>query len=475
MEIPNVLRPAIDRATGKKKAEKVDERPPAGAKTPPRLSGGLPLVGHSVEFVRATIGLLTRASQELGEVAAFSVMGREMVAMFGPEAHEAVFRAPDAQLSPMEAYKIMTPVFGKDVVYDASPEKMAEQLKMLLPALKDKRMRTYGEAVVLETEESTRAWGKSGVVDFVEFCRVLTNFTSSRCLLGKEFREGMSEEFASVYHDLEGGVTPLAYIDAHLPVPSFRRRDKARVRMVEMISSIVRDRRASGRTGEDFLQTLMESSYSDGRALSEHEITGLLLAGIFAGHHTSSVTTAWTLIELLQNPSFLQRAIEEVDRVFGGGRPVSHGALRELTFVESAVKEALRLHPPLFMLVRVVKQPFTYKGYFVKPGTWIVVSPTVAHRLPDVFRDPDAFDPDRFGPGREEDKRDFAYISFGGGRHKCLGNAFAILQIKAILALLLGQFDFGLCGDAIESNFHGLVIGPKEPCRIRRRARSPRA
>lgn len=461
------LRSIIERSTSRPKPPI-----PSGFMPPPRLSGGLPLVGHSVEFVQKTVELLFRAHRELGEVAAFSVMGREMVAMFGPEAHEAVFRAPDAQLSPTEAYKIMTPVFGKDVVYDASPEKMAEQLKMLLPALKDRRMRTYGEAVVQETSESTSAWGQSGVVDLVEFCRVLTNFTSSRCLLGKEFREGMSEEFARVYHDLEGGVTPLAYINAHLPVPAFRKRDKARVRMVEMISEVIRGRREKQRTGDDFLQTLMDSTYSDGRALSEHEITGLLLAGIFAGHHTSSVTTAWTLLELLQNPIHLQRCIEEVDRVFGGGREVSHAALRELTLIEGAVKEALRLHPPLFMLVRVAQQDFTYKSYFIPKGTWILVSPTVSHRIAEYFPNPEMFDPDRYGPGREEDKRDFAYIAFGGGRHKCLGNAFALLQIKAILALLLGQFDFGLCGDAIESDFHGLVIGPKEPCRVRYRRRA---
>lgn len=460
------LRSVVDRRLGR-------ARPiPAGTRPAPRLSGGLPLLGHTVEFVRGTIDLLFRANHELGEVAAFRVFHREMVVMFGPDAHEAVFRAPDAQLSPTEAYKIMTPVFGKDVVYDASPEKMAEQLKMLLPALKDRRMRTYGEAVVDETAQTVSSWGERGVVDFVDFCRVLTNFTSSRCLLGDEFRGGMSEEFAAVYHDLEAGVTPLAYINAHLPVPSFVRRDKARVRMVEMITEIIKDRRADDRQGEDFLQTLMESKYSDGKPLSEHEITGLLLAGIFAGHHTSSVTTAWTLLEILQNPSYLQRCIEEVDRVFGGGRPVTHASLRELTVIENAVKEALRMHPPLFMLVRVVKQDFTYKGYFIPEGTWIVVSPTVSHRMPDVFTDPDSFDPDRFSPGREEDKRrDFAFISFGGGRHKCLGNAFAILQIKAILALLLGQFDFGLCGDAITTDFHGLVLGPKEPCRVRYRRR----
>ena len=445
---------------------------PAGKKAPPKLSGGLPIVGHTAEFIRSTVPLLFRINRELGEIGQFDVFHRSMVAMYGPEAHEAVFRAPDSILSPTEAYKIMTPVFGKDIVYDAKPEKMAEQLKMLLPALKDKRMRTYGEAVVLETEKSIGPWGEHGVVDFVEFCRVLTNFTSSRCLLGKEFREGMSEEFAAVYHDLEGGVTPLAYIHPNLPVPAFRKRDKARVRMVEMIGQIVRERREAKHEGEDFLQTLMESKYSTGESLTDNEITGMLLAGMFAGHHTSSVTTAWAVIELLRDPTLYQRAVAEVDRVFGGGKPVTHALLRELDFIENVVKEALRVHPPLFMLVRVAQVDWEYKGYFIHKGTWVVVSPTVSHQIPTVFRNPEMFDPDRYAPGREEDKQDFAYIAFGGGRHKCLGNAFAILQVKAIVALLLGQFDLGLHGDAIESNFQGLVIGPKEPCRVRYRRRA---
>jgi sterol 14-demethylase len=310
------------------------------------------------------------------------------------------------------------------------------------------------------------------VVDFVEFCRVLTNFTSSRCLLGKEFREGMNEEFASVYHDLEQGVTPLAYINAHLPIPSFIRRDRARVRLVEMITRIIAARRRDRREGEDFLQTLMESRYSDGRALSEHEITGLLLAGMFAGHHTSSVTTAWTLIELLRNPRELARCRDQIDAVFGAGGRVTHASLRELTQVENAVKESLRLHPPLFMLVRVALEDFVYRQWFIPKGTWIVISPTVAHRIPAVFREPDRFDPDRYAPPREEDKRDFAYIAFGGGRHKCLGNAFAILQVKAIVTLLLGQYEFELAGDPIDSDFQGLVVGPKQPCRVRYRRRT---
>ncbi len=444
---------------------------PTGLREPPRLEGGLPVLGHTVDFVRNAMGLLDHAQKELGEIASFQVAHKRIVAMFGPEAHEAVFRAPDEQLNPSEAYKIMTPVFGKDVVYDAPPEKMSEQFKMLLPALKDRRMRTYGETIVAEVEKSIEHWGDEGEFDIVDYCRVLTNFTSSACLLGHEFRSGMTDEFARVYHDLERGITPVAYLNAHLPIPSFRKRDLARVRLVEMITEIIDNRRKSGREGEDFLQTLMDAKYKTGLSLTEHEITGMLLAGMFAGHHTSSVTTAWALIELVRNREWFHLCRQQLDEVFGDGTEVGFNSLREINLTEYVVKETLRLHPPLFMLVRTAMKDFVYKDYFIPEGSWVVVSPTVAHTIPGVFSDPLRFDPSRFAPPREEDKQDFAYIPFGGGRHKCMGNAFALLQVKAILAILLRRYDFELATADIGSDFHGLVVGPTEPCRLRYRRR----
>jgi len=442
---------------------------------PPLLSGGLPLLGHTIEFLSSPLDLLHRALREAGEIAAFDVFGRRMVAMFGPAAHRAFFRAPDSELSPSEAYKMMTPVFGKDVVYDAPPDRMDEQFRMLLPAFRERRMRTYGEVVVRETEASTATWGDAGVFDVVAFSRQLTTFTASRCLLGREFRQGMTEEFATLYRDLERGVTPVAYVNAHLPLPAFVKRDRARVRMVELISRIVEARRSGEPDGEDFLQTLIDARYADGRPLSHHEITGLLLAAFFAGHDTSAATLAWTLIELVRHPPMTVRATAEVDRVLGDGVAVSQESLGQLRFIENAVNEALRLHPPLFMLVRVAKCDFYYEQCRIRAGSWILISPTVAHRIGRIFHDPDRFDPDRFAAQREEDKVDFAYIPFGGGRHRCMGSAFALLQVKTIVGLLLRRYDFQLAGDPVVADFGRLVVGPKEPCRVRFRRRANRS
>src|SRR5262249_27514455 len=157
---------------------------------------------------------------------------------------------------------------------------------------------------------------------------------------------------------------------------------------------------------------------------------------------------------------------------FSGGEKVGFNSLRNIPHTERAVLETLRLHPPLFMLVRVAMEDFVHAGYFIPKGTWVLTSPTVTHRIPELFRYADAFDPDRFAPAGEEDKRDFAFTPCGGGRHKCMGSAFALLQIKAILAILLRRYTFELVNPRVESDFHGLVVGPKEPCRVRYRRRA---
>ncbi|MGB5813079.1 MAG: cytochrome P450 [Polyangiales bacterium] len=444
----------------------------AAGKTPPRLRGGLPVIGHTIDFARDPVQLLQRAHDECGDVAQFKLLGKRVTLFTGPAGHESLFRLPDEVLSPTEAYKMMIPVFGKGVVYDTTPERMLEQLHMLHPALRHNRMRTYTDIIADETEKQIAKWGQAGEIEVCEFFATLTNFTSSRCLIGDEFRNEMSEEFAKVYNDLEGGIVPIAYIHAHLPIPAFRKRDAARKRLGEMVSAIVQRRRSRGTKGEDFLQTLMESTYKDGTTLSDHEITGILIANMFAGHHTSSVTTAWTLVELLRSSGYYEQVRDEIRDRFAAEEDYGFAAMRDLEKTEWAIKEALRIHPPLFMLFRAAKEDCEILGYEIKKGDWVTVSPIVAHRDEAVFSRALEFDPDRYGPGREEDRVPFAYVSFGGGRHRCLGSAFAILQMKTILAVLLNDYEFELVPGAIETDFERVVLGPKPPIHLRYRKRS---
>jgi sterol 14-demethylase len=139
------------------------------------------------------------------------------------------------------------------------------------------------------------------------------------------------------------------------------------------------------------------------------------------------------------------------------------------------VKESERLHPPLILLMRKIAREFIYKNYRMPAGWLAMVSPAVSHRLPEVFTDPDRFDPERFAPAREEDKKArFSLITFGGGKHACIGMTFAYLQIKTIWSVLLRRFDFELLGRKPEPNYATFVVGPSQPCLARFRRKSAR-
>lgn len=436
---------------------------------PPRMRGGLPLIGHMARFAKDPVAMMREVRARCGAVGEVRLLGKRLVLLSGTEAQEAFCRAPDEQLSQKVAYKLMTPVFGEGVVFDAPIERMNEQLRILMPALRDRNMRSYADIFTAEVDAMAEKWGESGEIDILDFTGELTTYTSSHCLLGAEFRYGMNEEFARVYAALEGGVNAIAYVNPYLPLPAFRRRDRARLRLVEMISEIIARRGRESGAKNDALQVLMESRYSDGAALTPTEITGILTAAMFAGHHTSSGTEAWTLIELARHPEWMARVREEVDGVYARDGGISYSALRELPVLESVVKEVLRLHPPLIILMRGVLEDFHVAGHVVPKGRLVAISPPVSHAIPELFRDPERFDPGRYGPGREEDAETFGWIPFGGGAHRCSGSAFAMMQLKAITARLVREWTFELAQPAASyvHDFTKLVVQPKHPCMLR--------
>jgi sterol 14-demethylase len=445
----------------------------AGGKRPPRLGGGLPLVGHMVPFARDPVALMRRVHAECGPAGEINLLGKRVVLLSGTEAQEAFCRAPDEQLSQKVAYRLMTPVFGEGVVFDAPLDRLNEQLRILMPALRDRNMRSYADIFTAEVDTMVAKWGEQGDIDLLDFTAELTTYTSSHCLLGAEFRYGMTEEFARVYAALEGGVNAIAYVNPYLLLPAFRRRDRARARLVEMITANIDKRRAANERPDDALQVLMESRYSDGTALTPNEITGILTAAMFAGHHTSSGTAAWTLIELLRNPEWLVKAREEVDALYAREGSLTYQSLREVPVLESILKEVLRLHPPLIILMRGVLQDLHVAGYTIPAGHLVAISPAVSHAIPEIFRDPDCFDPGRYAPGREEDAAQFGWIPFGGGAHRCSGSAFALMQLKAITARLLRAWSFELLDapSSYQPDYTKMVVQPKHPCRVRYRRR----
>lgn len=443
----------------------------------PRVKGGLPWLGQIIPFARNPYHFVKRASDEAGEIAAFKLLGQRIVLLTGDEASERFYRSPDEQLDQSAAYKLMTPIFGHGLVFDAPRERKNEQLRMLMPSLRIDAMRGHSYKVVQQVEELTSDWGESGELDLVDTMKQLTINTASHCLLGREFRYELNEEFAEIYRDLEQGVHPLAYHYPNLPLPRFKRRDKARARLQELVGGIVRQRQSQTEKPDDMFQSLLDAQYEDGTKLDENDITGMLIATIFAGHHTSSGTASWVLLELLKHPQILRETRDELDDLLGRNGDVTFQNLRKMPKLENALKEVLRLHPPLIILMREVREDLHIRDYTLRKGDMVWACPPVTQRMSHLFPNPEAFDPERYGKARREDKNLMAYQPFGGGHHKCLGNAFALFQIKAIFAILLRRYDFELVDppDTYQDNYKDMIVQPKRPCRIRYRKRDPSA
>jgi sterol 14-demethylase len=229
------------------------------------------------------------------------------------------------------------------------------------------------------------------------------------------------------------------------------------------------------RADRDLLDVLMSIRNADGSAMFEaNEITGMFISMMFAGHHTSSGTAAWTLIELLRHPEQMSAVAGELDGLYAGGAEVSFQALREIPRLESAIKEALRLHPPLILLLRAATRELEVQGYRFPAGALVGASPAISNRIAADFPDPDEFAPGRYAEPRQEDLVNrWTWIPFGAGRHRCVGANFAMIQLKAIFSVLLQDWTFELAQppDSYRNDHSKMVVQLARPCVVRYRRR----
>jgi sterol 14-demethylase len=439
-----------------------------------RVSGGTEPNGHLEELRTDPIALLRRVRAECGDLGSFDLAGRDVVLSTGAATNEVYFRASDDVLDQAQAYPFMTPIFGRGVVFDAPPERRKEMLRN--QALRGDQMKGHAATIEREINRMVADWGDSGEIDLLDWFAELTIYTTSACLIGPRFREELDGRFARLYHDLERGTDALAFVDPYLPIESFARRDRARLALVELVQDIMDRRAAAALPAEDLLDVLMVMRDEAGRPrFTADEITGIFISMMFAGHHTSSGTAAWTLIELLRHPDVLSGVIAELDELYRDGREVSFQALREIPLLESALKETLRLHPPLILLLRVAKQDLPIGDHCIPAGTMVGASPAVSNRIPSDFPDPDRFDPARYAEPRQEDLINrWTWIPFGAGKHRCVGSAFAMMQLKAIFSVILRDYVFEMAqpSESYRDDFSKMVIQLEQPCVVRYRRRT---
>ncbi|KAI8777870.1 lanosterol 14-alpha demethylase [Biomphalaria glabrata] len=445
-------------------------------KIPPVIPSTIPFLGHAVSFGSSPIEFLLAAYEKYGPVFSFTMVGKTFTYLVGSEASALMFNSKNENLNAEEVYsRLVTPVFGKGVAYDIPNSIFLEQKKMFKTGLNIARFREHVHIIENETKDYFKRWGTNGTNDLFVALSELIILTASHCLHGREIRERLDEHIAQLYADLDGGFTHLAWLlPGWLPFPSFRKRDKAQKEMKQIFHEIIQKRRANPNPDDDMLQTLIDAKYKSGRSLSDEEISGMLIGLLLAGQHTSSTTSTWMGFFLAKDKELQKRVYEEQLRVCGEGlAPVDYDQLKDMQLLDRCLKETLRLRPPIMTMMRMCKTPQNILGYTIPPGHQVCVSPTTNHRLPDTWKDFDKFLPDRFIDPEVANSEKFAYIPFGAGRHRCIGESFAYVQIKTIFSYLIRKYEFDLVDDYFpEVNVSTMIHTPSKPL-IRYQLRKP--
>lgn len=297
----------------------------------------------------------------------------------------------------------------------------------------------------------------------------ITTFTAARTLQGEEVRSKLTSEFAELFHDLDLGFSPINFMLPWVPLPHNRKRDQAHARMSKIYLDIIQSRRTNATNttngtdktkGTDMIWNLMRCVYRNGTPIPDKEIAHMMITCLMAGQHSSSSISCWIILRLASQPEMTEKLYaEQVENLGADLPPLQYKDMAKLPLHHNVVKETLRIHSSIHTLMRKVMNPMPVPGteYVVPPSHTLLASPGVTARDARYFRDPLRWDPHRwesrvevdddsdmidYGYGAVSKGTRSPYLPFGAGRHRCIGEKFAYLNLEVIVATLVREFRF---------------------------------
>ncbi|MEQ9642202.1 MAG: cytochrome P450 [Alphaproteobacteria bacterium] len=395
---------------------------------------GWPLLGLTPRFLRDAFALHRGLRDKHGPVYKHHILSTWGVSLAGPDALEYVLMDRDKNFSSELGWKsTLSQLFPRGLMLrdfdDHRKHRRIMQVAFKAPAMRD-YLRRMNDGIALELDQ----WGTNPSFHFYPAIKQLTLNLGASVFLGLDMGDqarALNQAFAD---EVAAAVAP---IRKPLPFTAMRRGVDARQFLTDTFAELIPARREG--EAEDMFSQLCRAESEDGERLTDAEIVDHMNFLLMAAHDTttSSVTTmAWALAAF---PDWQERVRQEVMEL--GGERAEDGIPEQMTLTDATFREALRFMPPVPFLPRRALRDFQWGGFDIPAGTGIVVHPGLVMRDPEIWTDPESFDPARFLSNRAEDKAHrFAWSPYGGGAHKCLGMHFAALQVKAFTFQLLRRY-----------------------------------
>lgn len=396
-----------------------------------------PSLAQTLRWITQPVSFLERARARYGETFTMRLVGVDPFVSFSdPEAIKDIFTGPPEQLSAGEANAVLEPILGQHSVLLLDGPRHMRQRRLLLPPFHGQRMRAYGATIRDVTLSSLARWPRDRPFAVHPFTQAITLEVILRTVFGVSDGAELGALRASLAELLDRVANPLLLLrpaQADLgPWSPGGRLTRILERVEAQLFSIIRAARAADRKGrEDVLAMLLDARHEDGSPMDDRELRDELLTLLVAGHETTATSLAWTFQRLLDAPAVLARAVQEVDDAAEDGQVEG-----ELPWIQAITKETLRLNPVVPLVGRRLRAPMRFGGVSLPEGVVAVPNIYLTHRNPRVWPDPERFDPTRF---LEAKPSPYAFFPFGGGVRRCIGMAFALYEMKVVLATVLSE------------------------------------
>lgn len=442
-----------------------------------RLMRGLPpgpklpaAVQALATWTRPTAGLL-RARSIYGKRFAVRLLGQPpFVILSDPEEIKQVFQAPPEVLHPGEGARILEPILGPNSVILLDEDPHLAQRKLMLPAFHGEAMQRLQGLMEELTERELAGWPLGEPVALHPRLQRLTLEIVLRAVFGLERGAKLDRLRELLTEVLEFAESPLSILPfaqrALAGRGSMGRLERAGEEADRLIYALIEERRAGIEADSpDVLALLLAARHEDGSPMSDQELRDELVTALVAGHETTASQLAWGFEQLARAPRALARLTDELDR-----------DPDDEAYLTATIQELMRRRPVLMNAEpRLVKQPIEVGGVTYPPGVVLIASAFLVHHDPDVYESPNELRPERFleseggkAPGT------YTWLPFGGGRRRCLGASFAMLEMRVVLRAVVQRFAIEPVGQQAETaRRRSITISPSRGCEVLLRERVP--
>lgn len=431
----------------------------------------LPTPASTLLWLRAPLRYMAACARRYGEAFTIRIAGFPPIVMvYAPDAVKHVFADDGETFAAGRFNRSLAALLGdKSVLMLDGPEHLRHR-RLLLPPFHGERMQRYGQTMLDETDRAIDAWREGEALRLHEHTQDITLRVIVRTVFGAE-GAALEERVARSKRILElGSWAPLLLpmmqrdLGAWSPWGKFRR---AVEHGDELLYADIRERRRTGARGEDVLSLLLDAKDEQGRGMSELELRDELTTLLVAGHETTATALTWAVRWTLATPGLIDRVRAEIEgaRAKDGTARLTAARAAELPLVDAIAREALRLNPVIPLVGRVLERPATVAGFDLPKDTPVACSIFLAQRRPEAFPQPERFLPERF-LGKKLLPNEF--YPFGGGVRRCIGMAFALYEMRVVLARLFERVDLSLASSGpIREVRRSITLMPTGGLRVR--------